>query len=78
MMDLKKYIADVKDFPVEGILFRDITPLMLNGKAYNYAFQNFSEFAKTKHANLIVGPEARGFIFGCPVAASLRNWLCTS
>jgi adenine phosphoribosyltransferase len=71
-MDLKKYIADVKDFPIEGILFRDITPLMLDGKAYHYAFLKFSEFAKEKNANLIVGPEARGFIFGCPVAASLE------
>ncbi len=70
-MDLKKFIADVPDFPKEGILFRDITPLMLNGEAYRFAAEQFVQFAKEKNANLIVGPEARGFIFGCPVAAQL-------
>ena len=70
-MDLKKFIADVPDFPKEGILFRDITPLMLDGEAYRYAAEQFVQFAKEKNANLIVGPEARGFIFGCPVAAQL-------
>ena len=70
-MDLKKLIADVPNFPKEGILFRDITPLMLDGKAYKYAATQFVNFAKEKHATVIVGPEARGFIFGCPVAAEL-------
>jgi adenine phosphoribosyltransferase len=71
IMDLKKFIADVPDFPIEGILFRDITPLMLNGEAYQYAASAFVKFAEEKKANVIVGPEARGFIFGCPVAAQL-------
>ncbi|WP_025724677.1 adenine phosphoribosyltransferase [Acholeplasma granularum] len=70
-MDLKQYIAAVHDFPKKGILFRDITPLMLEGKAYQYAAQEFTNFAKEKNATLIVGPEARGFIFGCPVAVNL-------
>ena len=70
-MDLKKYIADVPDFPKEGILFRDITPLMSNGKAYAYAAKAISTFAREKGATLVVGPEARGFIFGCPVATEL-------
>ncbi|SKC36277.1 Adenine phosphoribosyltransferase [Acholeplasma oculi] len=70
-MDLKQYIAAVKDFPKEGILFRDITPLMLNGDAYKFAADAFTIFAKEKGATVIVGPEARGFIFGCPVAVNL-------
>lgn len=70
-MDLKKFIADVPDFPKKGILFRDITPLMLNGKAYAYAEKAIATFAREKQATLIVGPEARGFIFGCPVATDL-------
>ena len=70
-MDLKKYIADVPNFPKEGILFRDITPLMSNGKAYAYAAKAISTFAREKGATLVVGPEARGFIFGCPVATEL-------
>lgn len=70
-MDLKAYIASVKDFPKEGIMFRDITPLMLDGKAYKYASDSFTAFAADKGAEVIVGPEARGFIFGCPVAVNL-------
>ncbi|MGL4382704.1 MAG: adenine phosphoribosyltransferase [Bacilli bacterium] len=71
-MDLKKYIARVDNFPKEGIIFRDITPLMADGKAYAYASKKFEEFAITCEAQVIVGPEARGFIFGCPVATTLE------
>ncbi|MDY0074527.1 MAG: adenine phosphoribosyltransferase [Acholeplasmataceae bacterium] len=70
-MDLKKWIADVPDFPKKGILFRDITPLMSNGKAYAFASKAIATFAREKQATMIVGPEARGFIFGCPVATDL-------
>ncbi len=70
-MDLKKYIAEVPNFPEKDILFRDITPLMLNGDAYREAAHAFTKFAKDKKATLIVGPEARGFIFGCPVSVEL-------
>ena len=70
-MDLKQYIASVQDFPKEGILFRDITPLMADGKAFNYACNELIEFAKEVGATVVVGPESRGFIFGCPVAYSL-------
>lgn len=71
IMNLKDYIAAVPNFPEDGILFRDITPLMLDGKAYEYAAKQFTDFARAKQATLIVGPEARGFIFGCPVAVNL-------
>ena len=71
-MDYKKYIADVKDFPIEGILFRDITPLMADGNAFKEACAEMTEYAKSKGATVIVGPESRGFIFGCPVANNLN------
>lgn len=71
-MNLKKYIANVKDFPKRGILFRDITPLMADGKAYKYATDQIIDFAKKVNPDIIVGPEARGFIFGCPVATHLE------
>lgn len=71
-MDLRKYIADVIDFPKEGILFRDITPLMESGEAFSYATKQFELFALDIGVDIIVGPEARGFIFGCPVATSLK------
>ncbi len=70
-MNLKDYIAAIPDFPKKGILFRDITPLMLDGNAYRYAAEAFTQYARDKEATLIVGPEARGFIFGCPVATNL-------
>ena len=70
-MNLKDYIASIENFPKEGIIFRDITPLMADGKAYKYANEQLIAFAKDKGATVIVGPEARGFIFGCPVAYSL-------
>ncbi|NLK12043.1 MAG: adenine phosphoribosyltransferase [Candidatus Phytoplasma sp.] len=70
-MDLKKYIAAVPNFPKEGILFRDITPLMLDGNAYKFASDEFTKFAQEQKATVVVGPEARGFIFGCPVAVNL-------
>ena len=71
-MDLYKFIADVKDFPKKGILFKDITPLMQDGIAYQYACDRITDFAKSCGATIVVGPEARGFIFGCPVAANLK------
>ena len=71
-MDLKKYIADVPDFPKEGILFRDITPLMADGEAFRYACDEIIAFAKEIGANLVVGPESRGFIFGCPISHELN------
>ena len=71
-MNLKDYIADVEGFPKEGILFRDITPLMADGKAYRYVVDEITKIAKELGAQLIVGPEARGFIAGCPVATNLE------
>ncbi len=71
-MDLKKYIADIQDFPKDGILFRDITPLMNDGEAFFEATRQIEEFAKSVNPSVIVGPESRGFIFGCPVAVNLK------
>ena len=68
-MEIKKlaeYIAPVKDFPKLGIDFKDITPLMQNGDAFATAIEKMYEFAKANGATIICGPEARGFIFGCP------------
>ncbi|MEH7011422.1 adenine phosphoribosyltransferase [Neobacillus niacini] len=70
-MDLKQFIAIVPDYPKPGITFKDITPLMNNGEAYKYATDQIVAYAKDKQIDLIVGPEARGFIIGCPVAYSL-------
>lgn len=70
-MNLEKYIAVVEDWPKPGISFKDITPLMADGEAYKYATDQIVKYAKEKNIDVVVGPEARGFIIGCPVAYSL-------
>ena len=70
--DYENYIATVPGFPKEGILFRDITPLLQDGKAFNHALKDIAKFAKKVGADVILGPESRGFIFGCPVASMLK------
>ena len=71
-MKLENYVASIADFPMEGILFRDITPLMADGEAFSYACDQLIEYAKKIGAEVVVGPESRGFIFGCPVAKELK------
>lgn len=70
-MDLKQHVAIVDGWPKPGIKFKDITPLMNDGEAYRYATDKIVEYAREKNIEIIVGPEARGFIIGCPVAYSL-------
>ena len=70
-INFKDYIASVKDFPEPGIIFRDISPLMADGKAYAAATDEIAAYAQDKGVEMIVGPEARGFIVGCPVAYKL-------
>lgn len=70
-MNLKNYIATIEDYPQEGVTFRDISPLMANGNAYSYAIREIVQYATDKKIDMIVGPEARGFIVGCPVAYEL-------
>ncbi|MBC3210508.1 adenine phosphoribosyltransferase, partial [Pseudomonas sp. SWRI111] len=64
-------VTIVEDWPKEGIRFKDITTLMDNGEAYRYATDQIVAYAKEKEIDIVVGPEARGFIIGCPVAYSL-------
>ncbi|GAB6705623.1 adenine phosphoribosyltransferase [Streptococcus uberis] len=70
-MNLTHYIASIENYPKEGITFRDISPLMADGKAYSYAIREICQYAADKEIDMIVGPEARGFIIGCPVAVEL-------
>ncbi|MDO4912303.1 MAG: adenine phosphoribosyltransferase [Lactobacillus sp.] len=70
-VDFEKYIKSVADFPNKGITFRDITPILLEPDIYRAATHDLAEYAKKMKADVIVGPEARGFIVGCPVATEL-------
>ena len=70
-LNLENYIASIPGFPKEGILFRDVTPILSNPEAYKETIRLFCDYAKKVGATKIAGPEARGFWFGCPVAAEL-------
>jgi adenine phosphoribosyltransferase len=70
-MDLKKAIREVADFPKPGIGFKDITTLMQDGEVFKYTIDQFVNELKEKNVDLIVGPEARGFLMGTPVAYGL-------
>ena len=70
-MDLKKYIRDIPDFPKEGIIFKDITPLLQNYDAFNQAIIEMYNLVKDMKIDYVVSMEARGFIFGAPLALKL-------
>lgn len=70
-MDLKESVRVIEDFPKEGISFKDITTLLKDGKALKCAIDQIVEDLKDKDIDVIVGPEARGFLLGTPVAYAL-------
>lgn len=70
-LDFRNYIASIPDYPEKGVVFRDISPLMADGQAYQAATDEIVNYAQDRNVEMIVGPEARGFIVGCPVAYKL-------
>ena len=70
-MDLKKYITDIEDFPIKGVTFRDVTPLLKDKDAYRTCIDELIAYGQQVKADVVIGPEARGFLFGCPVAYGL-------
>ncbi len=72
-MDLKNLIRDIQDFPMEGILFRDITTLLQDPDGLVSAVDQLADKVKDLDFDLIVGPESRGFIFGVPVSYKLKK-----
>jgi len=71
LMDLEKYIRVIEDFPKEGISFKDVTTLLKDGNAFRDAVKAISDKLTELNVDAVVGPEARGFIFGSPVAYEL-------
>lgn len=67
-MDLEKKIRNVPDFPQPGIQFKDITTLLKDGKAFRLAIDRLAEPYKQQAIDVVIGPEARGFAVGAPVA----------
>ena len=67
-MDLKAFIRDVPDFPEPGILFRDITPLLRDARAFGYVIDSLYRRFQDMPLDSIVAIESRGFLFGAPLA----------
>ena len=70
-MDLRDRIRDVPDFPKPGIVFKDITPLLVDPQAFDDAVRALADYARRLDVGLIVSAEARGFIFGGALAREL-------
>lgn len=70
-MDVESKIRVIEDFPKKGISFKDITTLLKDKVAFKYAIDSFAEVLRGKNIDIVVGPEARGFMFGGPLAYAL-------
>ncbi|ASI35946.1 MULTISPECIES: adenine phosphoribosyltransferase [Exiguobacterium] len=71
-MEFKQHIKEVENWPKEGISFKDITSLMENGPAYKQSVDALVDYARKQGADVIAGPEARGFVVGCPAAYAME------
>jgi adenine phosphoribosyltransferase len=69
--DLRAKIRDVKDFPTEGILFKDITTLLKDGPSFRYVIETLAKRYTTAGIDIVVGIESRGFILAAPLAQQL-------
>ncbi len=69
---LKELVRDIPDFPKEGIIFKDITPLLQNPSSLKEIVDKFSDHYANRKIDVIVGAEARGFLFGPAVAINLN------
>jgi adenine phosphoribosyltransferase len=69
--DLRALIRDIPDFPRPGIVFKDITPLLLDPHAVDAAVEGIAEWAAPRGVELVVAAEARGFILGAAIAREL-------
>jgi adenine phosphoribosyltransferase len=70
-MDLAPYIRDIPDFPQEGVVFKDITPLLGDPEAFHAAIDILAESFADAGVTKVMGAEARGFIFGGALAYKL-------
>ena len=70
---LRGYIREINDFPKKGVVFRDITPLLQNGKAFNDAISRIADGLQYSDINLIACVESRGFIIGAALASKLGS-----
>jgi len=70
--ELEPHIRDIPDFPKPGIVFKDITPLLNNSRAFQLVIDYFAKRYKSQKISKVIGIESRGFIFGAPLAVALN------
>ncbi|MCA0355247.1 MAG: adenine phosphoribosyltransferase [Chloroflexi bacterium] len=70
-LDLTQFVRNIPDFPIPGVQFKDITPLLGNAQAFDAAIEQFAQRYANQQLQAIVGIESRGFIFGAPLALRL-------
>jgi adenine phosphoribosyltransferase len=71
-VDVRDWIRDIPDFPKPGVLFKDITPLLSNPDAFRTAIDLLEEQFRDRGVDVIAAAEARGFIFGAPLAVRMN------
>lgn len=76
MEKLKSLIRDIPDFPKPGIVFKDITPLLADAESFREIIDAFTHRHAVNHVDVVVGIEARGFIFASALAYGLRAGTC--
>lgn len=72
-MNLSDYIRDIPDFPKPGIMFKDITPLLANPKAFAFAIDQLAARYRNREIDAIAAAEARGFLVAAPLALALQK-----
>ncbi len=72
-MDLKKHIRSIPDYPKKGILFRDITTLIKDAKAFSYTIDRIIELSKNFNFDKVAAIESRGFVFASAIAYYLKK-----
>ena len=77
MHEIKKFIRDIPDFPKEGILFRDITPLLQDAGAFESSVNQMAELLKGQDIDYLVGIESRGFIFASALSIKMQKGFIT-
>ena len=73
MSNLEDYVTTIPDFPKPGIMFRDVTSIVNDETGFKLAIDLLVKEAEGMNADIIMGSESRGFVFGCPVAYALNK-----
>ncbi len=73
MKKVEDYIRSIKDFPKEGIIFRDVTSVLQDAEGLHLAIDSMQEIVKNLEFDVVAGPESRGFIFGVPIAYNMHK-----